>query len=724
MKPATLGLLCLLALVPAAAFAQQRGSITSIAPASFYSFELEQSATITGVDLFGDLYGAPDSENIFLSTHLVIDGPAGTFNEDISGGFRAPNTPNDTIFVAIPDASLFVEGRYSVTVVASDDTGQRSIGPVYYNVVARVIAQPPLISVPENVVGEADSPTGGHVTFSVSGFSFVDPAPAPTIVCNHNSGDFFPLGATSVNCTATDSFGSAFGSFEVFVQDSQPPVITVPANFSSNTSLVTYSVSATDAVDGARPVTCSPASGSLFPNGAITVHCSSVDLHENVSFASFVVTVSDPGQAPALTVPDDFFFEATGPAGAAVTYTVTASENATVTCSPASGSIFGVGVNPVSCSATSPGGTTTASFNVIVIDTVAPVLTVPSTIRANATDANGATVTYSVSATDAVSGTAAVVCDPPSGSTFPIGTTTVQCYAKDASFNIGFGSFDIIVSFDVTPPVLSLPAPITAEATSASGAVVTYAAFAIDDTDGPVPVTCDHASGSTFPIALTTVLCTASDSHGNIANGSFTVNVRDTTPPALSLPANITAEATGPSGATVNYTATATDIVDGSRPVTCDHASGSTFPLGTTTVLCTATDTHNNTAQGSFTVLVRDTTPPTIVSITADPSNLWPPNHKPVEVTITVIASDLVDPNPTSHIVLVSSNQPINGIGDGNTTTDWTITGPLTLDLLAERTGSTDRVYTITIATTDASGNTAYGVVNVTVSNPRGRAVH
>jgi hypothetical protein len=223
---------------------------------------------------------------------------------------------------------------------------------------------------------------------------------------------------------------------------------------------------------------------------------------------------------------------------------------------------------------------------------------------------------------------------------------------------------------------------------------------------------------------LTTVQCTASDSHGNIAHGSFTVNVRDTTPPALSLPANITAEATGPSGRVVSYTATSTDIVDGARPVTCDHASGSTFPLGTTTVQCTATDTHNNTAHGSFTVTVRDTTPPVIASITANPNSLWPPNHKMVAVTVTVIASDLVDPHPTSHIISISSNEPINGNGDGNTSVDWQITGALTANIRAERAGGTDRVYTLTIETTDASGNTAHGTVTVTVGQSRGHAVH
>jgi len=52
-----------------------------------------------------------------------------------------------------------------------------------------------------------------------------------------------------------------------------------------------------------------------------------------------------------------------------------------------------------------------------------------------------------------------------------------------------------------------------------------------------------------------------------------------------------------------------------------------------------------------FNVIVQDTTPPTIVSITASPGNIWPDNHKLVDVTLTVIAVDLVDPAPTWHIV-------------------------------------------------------------------------
>jgi hypothetical protein len=72
----------------------------------------------------------------------------------------------------------------------------------------------------------------------------------------------------------------------------------------------------------------------------------------------------------------------------------------------------------------------------------------------------------------------------------------------------------------------------------------------------------------------------------------------------LNLPAGITGEATGPNGAEVGYTATATDDTDGSVEVTCAPASGSTFPIGTTPVNCSATDQAGNEATGSFEVTV------------------------------------------------------------------------------------------------------------------------
>lgn len=82
-----------------------------------------------------------------------------------------------------------------------------------------------------------------------------------------------------------------------------------------------------------------------------------------------------------------------------------------------------------------------------------------------------------------------------------------------------------------------------------------------------------------------------------------TINI-DGTPPVIEVPADITEHATGPDGARVNYSATATDNVDGDVAVDCSPASGSTFPVGATQVNCSATDAAGNEATKTFNVSV------------------------------------------------------------------------------------------------------------------------
>jgi HYR domain len=83
-----------------------------------------------------------------------------------------------------------------------------------------------------------------------------------------------------------------------------------------------------------------------------------------------------------------------------------------------------------------------------------------------------------------------------------------------------------LANADATPPLVTVPTDLTSEATGPGGAVVSYAASATDDVDGPVPVTCSPPSGSTFPIGTTTVSCTATDSSSNSASASFTIHVK------------------------------------------------------------------------------------------------------------------------------------------------------------------------------------------------------
>jgi hypothetical protein len=312
----------------------------------------------------------------------------------------------------------------------------------------------------------------------------------------------------------------------------------------------------------------------------------------------------------------------------------------------------------------------------------------------------------------------AVQCTPPSNTLFPLGTTTVTCTAKDSSNNIATGSFPVTI-VDTKPPVLSLPAPITVQAPSANGVAVTFSATAADIVSGNVPVSCSPSSGSTFGAGTTSVQCSATDGAGNKASGSFTVTViapADSTPPVLALPGNITVEATSGAGAAVSWTATAVDAVDGPVPVQCTPPSGSQFAIGPTPVTCSARDAANNVSGGSFVVTVRDTTPPTITSASATPNVLGPPNHKMIPVTVKVTATDRVDTAPVARIVGVSSNEPQNGLGDGDTGPDWVVTGPLTVSLRAERSGKgSGRVYTIDIEVRDRHGNASRHSVLVRV---------
>lgn len=114
--------------------------------------------------------------------------------------------------------------------------------------------------------------------------------------------------------------------------------------------------------------------------------------------------------------------------------------------------------------------------------------------------------------------------------------------------------------------------------------------------------------------------------------------------------------------------------------------------------------------------VVLDTTPPVISSVAASPNVLWPPNHQMVPVSITATAVDAIDPNPVCAIASVASSEAPDLNGSGNTSTDWSQTGGLTLELRAERAGNgPGRVYTVTVQCTDGSGNSSTATVDVTV---------
>ena len=297
-------------------------------------------------------------------------------------------------------------------------------------------------------------------------------------------------------------------------------------------------------------------------------------------------------------------------------------------CEPPPGALFALdAVSPVLCSAwDSAGNEATAGFSVSVVDTTKPVIAVPLSFAVEATGPDGAPADYVVKSTDIVDGEQDALCEPASGSVFPINspgpTTTVTCNATDVHNNEADAKSFTVAVHDTTPPVFD-PATVSPdlieEATSSAGATVAFALPSANDLVdlGNVTVTCSPSSPNVFPLGETTVSCDAVDSRGNSTathgtTATFTVTVLDRTPPTLLLPADITAEATGPSGAAVAFSVSATDAVDASVELACSANSGDTFALGTTMVTCTGTDDAGNSASGSFSITVQDTTAPAI----------------------------------------------------------------------------------------------------------------
>jgi hypothetical protein len=186
-------------------------------------------------------------------------------------------------------------------------------------------------------------------------------------------------------------------------------------------------------------------------------------------------------------------------------------------------------------------------------------------------------------------------------------------------------------------------------------------------------------------------------------------------PCALECPTDVSvANDPGLCGAVVNYE---TPSNDSCGTVTCDHPSGSFFPVGETNVVCTS----SAGPTCDFKVTVTDEEAPVITTNGA--ISLWPPNHSYHVVTINDVVTSAVDNCDSSvgvgsvTITKVTSDESENGNGDGETLNDIVIAADCkSVQLRAERAGTGNgRVYTLTFQVTDAAGNISTATAKVTV---------
>jgi len=269
---------------------------------------------------------------------------------------------------------------------------------------------------------------------------------------------------------------------------------------------------------------------------------------------------------------------------------------------------------------------------------------------------------------------------------------------------------------DTFAPEFVCPSDTTFACADSAGVVLTFAVVAVDDCDPAPVVVSDPPSGSTFHTGTTLVTSTATDASGNVSTCTFNVTVAaDTTAPVLACPGDTTITCAPSDGIAVAFSVTATGGCGAAPVVTSTPASGSVFPVGTTTVTTTATGAGGQVSTCSFNVTV-EASDVTIAHAAASPSVLWPPNHKMVDISFDVDLDSECGGPSTFTVVGVTSNESING--------DWLISGNGHLKLRAERSGNGNgRIYTIHLRAENDSGTGDETTVQVVVPHDQGNSV-
>lgn len=353
----------------------------------------------------------------------------------------------------------FPVGITKVTYTARDASNNEAIRS--FNVTVNDVTPPTITSCTDLVVDASPSSCNAVVTWDLS---ITDNCTAqPVIISNHNSGDTFPLGTTLVTYEATDdSENKATCSFTVTVKDVTGPEfdsnlgdITVPSGSTSNGAMVQWSVP--DAIDNCGSVTevlpdHSP--GDYFTIGSTQVTYTLKDAHNNSSSYSFLVIVNDVTPPVLHNCPSEILKSVDpGRCYATVTWTPpTAQDNSGAPITPIASSNpgqFPLGITPVEYTATDPSGNvTTCTFNIIVTNSEAPVLSgCPEDIKALANEDGEANVTWEPPTASTSCGEVPLESSHAPGDLFLVGNTTVKYFAANDPTKKILCSFTVTVKY-------------------------------------------------------------------------------------------------------------------------------------------------------------------------------------------------------------------------------------------------------------------------------------
>ncbi len=534
--------------------------------------------------------------------------------------------------------NVFDPGTTTVVYTATDVAGNPALCSFLVSVIADNILA---ISCPANLLVSADTACSAVVFWDepmLTGFcdiTFIQDS------SNYAPGDTFPVGTpVTVLYTAKDTVSGVMVScsFTVTVADTTRPVVICPADVLVPLDSVVNCQAAATFADATVSDNCDQSldfdsdhqSGEMFGTGTTTVTYLAIDDFNNTATCTFSITVPD-SLPPVLTCPNNV-----------VTSVFPDSCNAQVqwlspqpfdNCDAGqimpvsdhlSGETFSVGTTTVTYTATdNSGNEATCTFTVKVVDGKTPTLTAcPANILVQLpVDQCDTTLTWTApTATDNCSQPTLTATFQP-GASFPTGVSVVVYTARDSSNNTSTCTFSITVVDQVAPVFGPCPKDTVINTTQPCGAVYTWAISPATDNctpDSSLVFSTSKMPTDTFPVGITTVVLEVQDASGNRDSCSFKVTVNSTIiPQFISVPDSVVLSTTG-------CTAVATwnpPTVEGFCQVpviTANYDPGATFPVGTTTVVYTATDALGVSTTATFNIIVREAVPPQINCPTAD----------------------------------------------------------------------------------------------------------
>ena len=593
-------------------------------------------------------------------------------------------------------------GTWTVNTVASDPYDNKTVAPFTVTVLDTTKPTMQFLNSPVIALGSNGQTT---VTPAMLENSSYDNCGIESVVITPATVDCDDLGSVTFSVTVTDfnDNTTTYNGITGTVEDNDAPSITVVSgsvdialDANGDASLAAEDVGgAIDNCTANPSLTVSPSSFDCDDLGSVTVTITATDDAGNTSIATKAVNVIDV-TAPVITVADITLNLTSNGVVSLPLATASAADNCSSSAVVYSVSNFtcaDVGVNVVTVSSTdASNNSSTETFNVTVVDAIAPSITTVGTSPIFALD-NSGMATISVS--DVVASYAdncdvlSVTISPDSFDCGDLGTVSVQINVSDVNGNTSAAIQDVVIVDDIDPTITVKSGAVTTYLNAAGVATIAEGDVVASTSDNCTlapTVSLSATSFSCSEVGSNTITITATDGSGNSSTATKNVVVMDTISPSITAPSAVTLSlGAGGSVTLPGNTASASDNC-GATTLTYSETSFNCSDIGTTNVVVTATDANGNDSEATIAVTVQDVTNPTLALVSSG-------------ITLAL------DANGSTSL---TTSQIVSSVSDN--------CSGVTVSVSPSSFGCSDLgSNTVTVTATDASGNTTVQTGTVTV---------